>query len=35
MEFVADVVPAVLAAGALVSVSEIIRRADRRTDHCE
>ncbi len=33
MEFVADVVPAVLAAGALVSVSEIIRRADRRTTH--
>ena len=31
MQFVADVVPAVLAAGALVSVSEIIRRADRRT----
>jgi hypothetical protein len=33
MEFVADVVSAVLAAGALVGVSEIIRRADRRTAH--
>jgi hypothetical protein len=32
MQLVADVIPAVLAAGALVSVSEIIRRADRRTE---
>ena len=35
MQFVADVIPAVLAAGALVSVSELIRRADRRTTHGE